>query len=188
MPSPNDITKGTVINRNGDLWLVVSFQRVSPGKGGSFVRTKMKSIKTGKVVEENFKASEPLVFEDVQYKKMQYLYNDGSHYTFMDTVSYEQVAIAKEDLGEDTKYLLENLEVIVVMHGSNALTVQLPIKITYKVALADPAVKGDSSSGNVLKDSEMDNGLKVRVPIFIKPGDEIVVNTDSGEYSERVNK
>lgn len=188
MPSPNDIKKGTVINRNGELVVVVDFQRVSPGKGSSFVRTRMKSLTTGKVKEENFKSSENLTFEDVQYKKMQYLYNDGNLYTFMDNQSYEQVSIATSDIQDEIKYLKEGIDVKVVMHGGNALTIELPQKIEYTIAYTEPAVKGDTASGNVLKDAEMDNGLKVRVPTFINQGDVIMVNTTSGDYTERVSK
>jgi elongation factor P len=188
MPSPNDIKKGVIINRNGDLLLVVDFQRVSPGKGGSFVRTKTKNLKTGKVLEENLKAAEPLVFEDVQYKKMQYLFSDGNLYTFMDNQNYEQVSVAKDEMGDIVPYLKEGLEVTVVMHNEAAVTVSLPQKIQYTVTYTEPAVKGDTASGNVLKEAEMDNGLIAKVPAFIHQGDVVMINTDTGAYSERVSK
>lgn len=188
MASPNDIKKGTVVNRDGELWYVIDFQRVAPGKGSSFVRTRMKHLTTGKVKEENFKSAENLVFEDVQYKKMQYLYNDGNLYTFMDNQTYEQISIAKGDLEDSIPYMKEGLEVKVAIHGENALTIELPQKIQYTVAYTEPAVKGDTASGNVLKDAEMDNGLKVRVPVFISTGDEILVNSGTGAYAERVTK
>ena len=188
MASPNDIKKGTVINRDGELMVVVDFQRVSPGKGSSFVRTRMKNITSGKVKEENFKSAENLTFEDVQYKRMQYLYTDGNLYTFMDTQTYEQISMSAADIGDDVKYLKEGLEVKVVVLGEKALTIELPQKIQYTVTYTEPAVKGDTASGNVLKDAEMDNGLKARVPVFINQGDEILVNTVSGEYAERISK
>lgn len=188
MASPNDIKKGTVIRLNGELNIVIDFQRVSPGKGSSFVRTRMKNMKSGKVTEQNFKSAENLDFEDVQYKKMQYLFNDGLLYTFMDNQSYEQVTIAKDDIGEDVKFLKDGLEVTVIMHGETPLTVDLPKKIEYTVTHTEPAVKGDTASGNVSKDAQMDNGLMVRVPIFIGEGDTIIVNTENGEYNERVTK
>ena len=187
MSSPNDVKKGTVIRFEGDLQVVVDFQRVSPGKGSSFVRTRMKNIRTGKIVEQNFKSAESLEFEDVAYKKMQYLYNDGTLYTFMDNKSYEQVQLNGEDIGEDKKFLKEGLEVTIVMHGETALTIELPMKIQYKIISSPPAVKGDTASGNVTKEVELDNGLKVRVPIFLKEGEEIMVNTGTGEYTERVS-
>ncbi|PJA45588.1 elongation factor P [Candidatus Uhrbacteria bacterium CG_4_9_14_3_um_filter_50_9] len=188
MPSPNDIKKGTIINKGGDLWLIVDFQRVSPGKGGSFVRTKMKNLKTGKVNEENMKASETLTFEDVNYKKMQFLFSDGHLFTFMDNQNYEQVAIGADEIESAIPYLKEGLEVKVAMHNGAAMTIELPQKIQYSVVYTEPAVKGDTASGNVLKDAELDNGLKVRVPSFINQGDEILINTDSGDYTERVSK
>ena len=188
MSSPNDIKKGVVLNYEGHLWVVVDFQRVSPGKGGSFVRTKMKNLKTGKVNEYNLKSSENIVFEDVQNKKMQYLFTDGTLYTFMDTVSYEQTEIPVEMLGDDVKYLKEGLEVMVVMHEGNALAMELPRKIEYTVTYSEPAVKGDTASGNVLKEVELDNGLMAKAPAFINQGDVIMINSENGEYAERVSK
>jgi len=186
--SPNEIRKGTVIRFDGALWIVTEFQRVSPGKGSSFVRTRIKNLTTGKVVENNFKSAESLDFEDVQYKKMQYLFNDGHLYTFMDNASYEQVALSKEDIGEDIKFLKEGVEVMIILHNGNPLTIELPNKIEYTVAETEPAVKGNTASGNVTKEAKMDNGLVVKVPIFIGEGDQIIVNTDSGDYAERVSK
>ncbi len=188
MPSPNEMRKGTVIRHDGDLWVVVDFQRVSPGKGSSFVRTKIKSMKSGKVVENNFKSSETLEFEDVQYKKMQYLFNDGMLYTFMDNQSYEQVTMGRDDIGDDVKFLKEGVEVTIVMHEEKALTIQLPMKIQYKIVETEPAVKGDTAGGNVQKDAVVENGLKIRVPIFVAEGDEVMIATEDGSYVERVSK
>ncbi|MBI5369945.1 elongation factor P [Candidatus Uhrbacteria bacterium] len=187
MSSPNDIKKSTVINQNGELWIVIDFQRVSPGKGSSFVRTRMKNLKSGKVQETNFKSAESLTFEDVQYKRMQYLYNDGNLYTFMDNMTYEQFSIAKADMEDSLPYMKEGLEVTVVLHNGQPLTINLPQKIQYTVAYTEPAVKGDTASGGVLKEAELDNGLKVKVPAFIAQGNEVLVNTETGLYSERVN-
>jgi len=186
--SPNEIKKGTVIRYEGNLWAVTDFQRVSPGKGSSFVRTKMKNLSSGKVVENNFKSAESLDFEEVQYRKMQYLFNDGTFYTFMDNQNYEQVSLSAADVGEDVKYLKEGMDVTIVMHDTTPLTVDLPKKVQYIVKETEPAVKGDTASGNVTKDAVLDNGLKVRVPIFVGEGDEIVINTEDGSYSERVAK
>lgn len=188
MASPNDIRKGTVINLEGDLWVVVGFQRVSPGKGSSFVRTRMKSLSTGKVVENNFKSAESLTFEQVGFKKMQYIFGDENTLTFMDGNTYEQVMLGRDVVGEDAKYLKEGLDVTVIMHGDKAIAMELPLKVQYTVAQTDPAVKGDTASGNVLKDATADNGLAMRVPIFIKEGDEVVISTDTGDYVERIAK
>ena len=148
----------------------------------------MKSLSSGKVKEENFKASESLDFAEVINKNMQYIFSDGNGHTFMDGVSYEQVAIGEEVVGDDAKYLKEGLDVIVVTHEGTPIALDLPGKIEYTVDQTEPAVKGDTVSGNVTKDATMDNGLVVRVPIFIKNGDVIKVNTESGEYSERVSR
>lgn len=185
MSSPNDIKKGTVINMNGDLWVAIDFQRVSPGKGSSFVRTRIKNMQTGKVMDQTFKSAENLDFEEVSYKKMQYLYHDESLFTFMDSQSYEQVAVSVDNVGEDKKFLKDGMEVTVVMHGESAIAVELPQKVTYEITDAEPAVKGDTASGNVQKNATLENGLEVRVPIFVKAGDKVVINTTTGEYVER---
>ncbi len=187
MPSPNEIKKGIIIKQNGTLWLVVDFQRVSPGKGGSFVRTKLKNLQTGKAQDVVYKSAETLEFEDVSFKNMQYLFNDDSIATFMDAVSYEQVEVPMNIIGDDAKYFKEGLEVKVAMHGNNPVTIELPRKITYQIKSAPPAVKGDTASGNVTKEVELDNGMKAQVPIFIKEGDNIVINPEKGEYVERAN-
>lgn len=188
MASPNDIKKGTVINTSGELWVVATFQRVSPGKGSSFVRVRMKSLASGKMVEATFKSSETLTFEQVQYKKMQFIFGDAATLTFMDAQTFEQVVLGRDLIGEDARFLKEGLEVTVIMHGERAISLELPLKISYVVAHTEPAVKGDTASGNVLKDATMDNGLLVRVPIFLKEGEEIAVNTETGEYVERINR
>jgi len=187
MPSPNEIKKGTIIKQNNELWVVVDFQRVSPGKGSSFVRTKLKNIQSGKAQDVVYKSAETLEFEDVTFKSMQYLFHDDSIATFMDAVSYEQVEVPMSTIGDDAKYFKEGLDVKVAMHGETPVTVELPRKITYKVTSAPPAVKGDTTSGNVTKEVELDNGMKANAPIFIKEGDNIVINPETGEYVERAN-
>lgn len=188
MASPNDIRKGTVIKMDNELWAVVSFQRVSPGKGSSFVRTRIKSLSSGKVVENNFKSAESLTFEDVSYRKMQYIFSDENTLTFMDGQSYEQVALGRDMVGDDAVYLKEGLDVTVVMHGEKAISMELPLKIEYTIADTEPAVKGDTASGNVTKEATCDNGLKIRVPIFVGVGDVVRIATETGEYVERVAK
>lgn len=188
MASPNDIRKGTVINLDNDLWIVVSFQRVSPGKGSSFVRTRIKSMSSGKVVENNFKSAESLTFEDVSFKKMQFIFADEHTLTFMDGQSYEQVSLGRDMVGDDAIYLKEGLEVTIVMHGEKAIAMELPLKIEFTIADTEPAVKGDSAAGNVSKDATCDNGLKIRVPIFVGVGDVVRISTETGSYVERVSK
>jgi elongation factor P len=186
MASPNDIKKGTVIKIDNDLWVVMTFQRVSPGKGSSFVRTRMKSLASGKTVENNFKSAETLTFEEVNYRKMQFIFGDESLLTFMDGQTFDQVTLGRDLVGDDARYLKEGLDVIIIMHNDNAISMELPLKIEYKITETEPAVKGDTASGNVLKDAKMDNGLMVRVPIFVKEGESIMVNTETGDYVERV--
>ncbi len=188
MPSPNDIKKGTVIKIDGQLWSVVEFQRVSPGKGSSFVRTRIKSLSTGKIVENNFKSSETLEFEDVNHRKMSFIFSDPQMYTFMDGDTYEQVQLSADTIGDDAKYLKEGLDVIITMHGEIPLSMEVPRKIEYTIKQTEPAVKGDTASGNVSKEAILDNGLMVRVPIFTKEGDVIRVNTDDCSYVERVSQ
>ena len=188
MASPNDIKKGTVIKIDGQLWSVVDFQRVSPGKGGSFVRTRIKSLSTGKIVENNFKAAETLDFEDVAHRKMSFIFSDPHMYTFMDGDTYEQVQLSNDVVGEDAKYLKEGLDVVITMHGEIPLSMEVPRKIEYTIKQTEPAVKGDTASGNVSKEAILDNGLMVRVPIFTKEGDVIRVNTDDCSYVERVTQ
>jgi elongation factor P len=188
MASPNDIRKGTVIKMDNGLAVVVSFQRVSPGKGSSFVRTRIKYLSSGKVVENNFKSAESLTFEDVGHKKMQFIFADPDTLTFMDGNTFEQVTIGRDLIGEDAKYLKEGLDVTVVMHNDAAISMELPLKIQYTITETEPATKGDTASGNVLKDAKTENGLMIRVPIFIKEDDQVMVNTETGDYVERVAK
>lgn len=181
----SDISNGTVIRFRDGLYQVVEFQHVSPGKGSSFVRTKMKHLETGKALEFNFKDGDSVEVVQVDRRGMQYLYGDAQYYTFMDMESYEQVQVPVAVVGDDGRFLLEGLQVMVVMHDGRALSVTLPKKITVKVVRAPDAVKGDSSGGNVTKDVELENGTIIRAPLFIKEGDEIMVNTETGTYSER---
>ncbi len=188
MASPNDIKKGTVINLNGDLWVVTSFQRVSPGKGSSFVRTRIKSLATGKVVENNFKSAETLTFEQVNNRKMQFIFGDADSLTFMDGQTFDQVQLSRDMVGDDAAYLKEGLDVNIIMHGEKAISIELPLKIQYVITETEPATKGNTASGNVLKDAKVDNGLMIRVPIFVNQGDNVLVNTETGDYVERVAK
>jgi elongation factor P len=187
MANVSEIKKGHVINWKDSLWVIGEFQHVSPGKGSAFTKIKLKNINTGKVIENTFKSSETLEFISVAKKNMQYLFSDEISHTFMDMVSFEQVTVDKDMVGDDAKYLKEGLQVIISINEDRAVAAELPKKIEYTVGYAEPAVKGDTASGGVMKNSTMENGLEVRVPGFIKVGDKILVNSDSGDYSERVN-
>ncbi len=185
MGDTSDIKKGVVIKHQGDLYVVTSFQFVNPGKGQAFSKTKMKSISSGKTMEITYKSGENIDLVQVRRKTMQYLYNDGAMYSFMDKESYETVEVNASIIGDDVKFLKDGLDVICVFHEDAIVAIDLPIKITYTVIRAPDAVKGDTASGNVTKVIELDNGLEINAPIFIKEGDEIVINSTTGEYDSR---
>ncbi len=188
MANPSEIKKGIVINHNGQLHAVVDFQHVNPGKGGSFVRTRMKNLANGKVIEITYKTSENIDISEVNFQTMQFLYQDGENYAFMNMDTYEQIEMEGDLIGDEAKYLKEGLKVIVGLNEEKPVSIQIPKKIQYKVVEAPPAVRGDSASGNVTKDIVLDNGLEIKAPIFIKEDDEILVNTETGDYCERVSK
>jgi elongation factor P len=185
MASTSEIRKGVVIKHQGDLYVVVEFQHINPGKGSAFVRTRMKNLSSGKVIEITYKTSETVEIVSVSFQTMQYLYKSGDNYAFMDMSSYEQIEMDGDLVGDDAKYLKEGLDVIVGMYEGSPVSIQIPKKIQYKVVEAPPAVKGDSASGNVTKEIKLDNGLVIQAPIFIKEGEEVLVNTETGEYSAR---
>lgn len=185
MASTSEIRKGAVIRHQNDLFVVVESQHINPGKGAAFVRTRMKSLGTGKVIEITYKTSETVEIVSVEFQTMQYLYKNNERFAFMDMKSYEQVEMDADLIGDEAKYLKEGLEVIVGLYEEKPVSIQLPKKVQYKVTEAPPAVKGDSAAGNVTKEITLDNGLKIQAPIFIKEGEEILVNTETGEYSAR---
>lgn len=184
MASVNDIGKGSVIRFKGGLSVVVEFQHVNPGKGSSFVRARLKDIASGKVVEQTFKAAESVEFVEVERPRMQYLYADPSGYTFMDQTSFEQVTIPRAMIGDGAGYLKEGVEVHVATHEGTPIAVELPKKVALIVTEAFEAVRGDTSGG-VMKEVTLETGMKTRVPMFIKQGETVVLNTDTGEYVER---
>jgi elongation factor P len=185
MGDTTDIRKGAVIRRGNELFVVTTFQFVNPGKGAAFTKTKMKSISSGKTIEITYKSGESIDTVQVQKQNLQYLYKSGEFYSFMNQDTYETLDVGGNVLGEDAKYLRDGLDVIAVMHEGAVVAIDLPKKVSYKVVIAPPAVKGDSASGNVTKEVELANGLKVFAPIFIKEGESIVVNTEKGEYGGR---
>ena len=197
----SDIRKGAVIRHNGNLYVVVEFQHVNPGKGAAFTRTRMKDLASGKVIEITYKSGEAVDIVSVAFQTMQYLYktgdrfddahgrleqqSKGDNYAFMNMTTYEQVEMNGDLVGDEGKYLKEGLEVIIGLFEDRPVSLELPKKVKYRVAEAPPAVKGDTASGNVTKEIVLDNGLRVQAPIFIKEGEEILVNTETGQYSAR---
>lgn len=187
MASTSDVRKGVVIRQPNDLFVVVEFQHVNPGKGAAFVRARMKSLGSGKVLEVTYKTSESVDIVQVDFRTMQFLYKSGDNLAFMNMETYEQIEMNGDLVGDDAKYLKEGLDVVVGLYEGRPVSIELPKKIKYKVVEAPPAVRGDSATGNVTKEITLDNGLKVQAPIFIKEGEEILVNTETGDYSARAN-
>jgi len=170
---------------NNDLWVVVEKQFVSPGKGSAFYRVKLKSMGTGKVVEHTFKSGENVDMVHVQNQNMQYLYREGAQYALMDTETYDQLLVNADILGDDVRFLKEGLNVVAKVYEGRVVAVDLPKKITYEVVEAEHAVKGDTASGNVTKTVKLENGLEIQAPLFIKQGEQVIVNTETGQYVER---
>lgn len=161
------------------------FQHVKPGKGGAFVRSKVRYLRSGRNVEKTFRAGERFPDAPIEMRKMQYLYNDGSDYIFMDTQSYDQVPFAPDVLGDATKWLLENMEVGVMFFHDQPINIELPWQVVYTVVETDPGLKGDTST-NTLKPAKIETGTTVMVQLFVNEGDRIKVDTRTGDYIERV--
>ena len=179
-----DFRKGTYIGFKEGVWQIVEFQHVNPGKGSAFVRTKLKQAGTGKVVEHTFKAGESVPDVNIETSDAEYLYSDGTNYVFMDNSTYEQHEILAEDIEDITGYLTENQKVMILKHDGNPINVTLPKKITLEVTEAPPGVKGDST-GSVTKVVTLETGMTIPTPLFVKAGDKIVINTETGNYVER---
>lgn len=184
MISVNDFKTGLTIEVDGGIWRVVDFQHVKPGKGAAFVRSKLKNLRTGAVQEKTFRAGEKVAKAQIDNKKMQYLYDDGDNYVFMDMQSYEQIEMPKQQVAEEMLYVLENTELTVIMYGNEVLGVDLPNTVTLEVAETEPNIKGDTSSGGS-KPAVMETGLTVNVPFFVNQGDKLIVNTQDGNYVSR---
>ena len=185
MGDTTGIKKGAVIRHNNELYVVTTFQFVNPGKGCAFTKTKMKSISNGKTIEITYKSGETVDTVRVDRENLQYLYSNGVFYSFMNNETYETIEVSEDVISDEVKYLKEGLEVIASLNEGNIVAIQLPKKVQYKVIDSPPAVKGDTASGSVTKEIGLDNGLKIYAPIFIKEGEEILVNTETGEYSGR---
>ena len=176
---------GLKLELDGEPFTMIYFQHVKPGKGGAFVRTKVKNLKTGRVLDRTFRAGERVEEADVEEKTMQYLYQEGENFVFMDTQSYDQLPFTPEQLGDARKFLKENLEVSVVLWRGKPIGVELPSFIEATVTRCDPGIKGDTASG-ATKPATIETGAVLQVPLFIKEGDVLRVDTRSGQYVERV--
>jgi elongation factor P len=180
----NDLKNGMTLDLDGSLWTVVEFQHVKPGKGPAFVRTKMKQVMTGKVVEKTFNAGVKVEIAVVEKRDMQYLYKDGEDYVFMDTSSYDQITISGATVGDAANYMLENAEVIVAMHEGNPLYIELPASVALEITYTEPGIQGDRSSGGT-KPATVETGIDIQVPLFIKQGEKVLVDTRDGSYLGR---
>jgi len=185
MATSNDLKNGLVLNIDGQLWTVIEFQHVKPGKGPAFVRTKLKNVLTGKVVERTFNAGVKVETANVDKREMNYLYNDGSGYVFMDNQNYEQMNLSNEVVGDAKDYLLENQGAIVAVYEGNPIYVELPASVVLEITFTEPGLQGDRSSGGT-KPATVETGLQIQVPLFIEQNTKVRVDTRTGEYLGRV--
>jgi len=185
LASTADFRNGMVLEIDNGLVSIVEFQHVKPGKGGAFVRTKLKNVLTGAVVDRTFRAGEKVNEVRLERKPLQYLYGDGQLYHFMDITTYEQFPVSGEVIGDQVKYLKENLEVTGLFQGDTILGVELPFFVELKVVETDPGVRGDTATGGS-KPAKLESGAIINVPLFIEVGNTIRVDRRTNEYLERV--
>ena len=182
--STNQFKNGMHVELDGQVWRIVEFQHVKPGKGGAFVRTKLKHMKLGRVIDNTFRAGEKVELVDFEEKRMQHLYKDD-RYHFMDLDTYDQISLSAEEVGDARDYLKENTEVEILFIDASPVTVELPNFIELQIAKTDPGIRGDTASGGS-KPATLETGAVVQVPLFLNEGDVVKVDTRSGEYLGRV--
>lgn len=185
MATSNDLKNGMVLMIDGQLWSVIEFQHVKPGKGPAFVRTKLRSVTTDKVVDKTFNAGVKVETANVDRRDMQYLYNDGSGYVFMDLTSYDQISLDPKVVGEAANFLLENQNAVVALHDGNPLYVELPASVALQITYTEPGLQGDRSTGGN-KPATLETGYQIQVPLFIENNTRVKVDTRTGEYLGRV--
>ncbi|KLU61345.1 elongation factor P [Peptococcaceae bacterium CEB3] len=184
MISSNDFKTGVTIEVDGDVYTIVEFQHVKPGKGAAFVRTKLKNVKTGGVVERKFNAGEKVPRAHVERREMQYLYKDGEHYVVMDNENYEQMSLTADQIGDQVKWLKENMNLGVLFFGSDVIGVDIPNSVQLAVVATEPGVKGDTATGGT-KPATVETGAIVQVPFFVNEGDVLIIDTRTGNYVQR---
>jgi len=185
MATTNDLKNGMVLNIDGQLWAVTEFQHVKPGKGPAFVRTKLRNVESGKNVDKTFNAGTKVETANVDKRTMQYLYNDGSNYVFMDTSSYEQTEVSPEIVGDAKNFMLENQEAIVATNEGRVLFIELPASVELEVTFTEPGLAGDSATGRT-KPATLETGHEIQVPLFINQNERIKVDTRDSSYLGRV--
>ena len=181
----NDLKNGITLQLDNGLFTVIEFQHVKPGKGGAFVRTKLRNLKTGNVLEKTFNAGIRVEQAMLEKKDMQFLYRDGDDYVFMDTESYDQINVAPVALGDAADYILESMIAIIATHNNDIVSVEIPASVELLIANTEPGIQGDRVSG-ARKPAELQTGKTIQVPLFVNIGDKVKVDTRSGEYLTRV--
>ncbi len=185
MATSNDLRNGMVLLIDGQLWSVIEFQHVKPGKGPAFVRTKLRSVTTGKVVDKTFNAGVKVETANVDRRDMQYLYNDGSGFVFMDLTSYDQITLDENVVGDAKNFLLENQNAVVALHECNPLYVELPASVILEITYTEPGLQGDRSTGGT-KPATLETGYQIQVPLFVENNTKVKVDTRTGDYLGRV--
>jgi elongation factor P len=186
VPSTNDLKNGMTLDLDGQLWSVVEFQHVKPGKGGAFVRTTLKNVTTGKVVDRTFNAGVKVDVATVDKREMTYLYREGEDFVFMDTESYDQIQVPAETVGAAADYMLENTNATVAVHDNVPLYVELPASVELTISYTEPGLQGDRSSGGT-KPATLETGASIQVPLFVTNGERVKVDTRDGRYLGRAN-
>ena len=180
-----DLRNGTTFELDGNVFKVVEFQHVKPGKGAAFVRVKMKNVITGAVIERTFNPSEKLQGAEIEKKDMQYLYNDGTLYYFMDNTTYDQIPLNEEQIGDALKYIKENMNVTILSFKGNVFAVEPPMFVELEVTYTEPGFSGNTTTTSG-KPAKLENGLEISVPLFVEIGDRIRIDTRTGQYMERL--
>lgn len=183
--STNDLKNGMVLDLDGQLWTVIWFQHHKPGKGNTVVRSKLKHVLSGKVVDRTFNSDTKVESASVDRREMQYLYHDGEAYVFMDTDTYDQLNLSQEVVGDAKDYLLENQVATVALHEGNPLYIDLPASVELEITYTEPGLQGDRSTGGT-KPATVETGLQIQVPLFISTGERVKVDTRDGSYLGRV--
>ncbi len=187
MATTNDIKNGTVLNLEGQLWSVIEFQHVKPGKGGAFVRTKMRNVRTGKIVDKTFNAGLKIETANVDRRDYQFLYRDGADFVFMDLTDYDQISVPESVVGDAANFMLENQQATIAMHDGEPLYIELPVSVVMEITYTEPGLQGDRSTGGT-KPATIETGYEIQVPLFLETGTKVKIDTRTGDYLGRVNE
>ena len=187
MADTSDFKNGLVFKHKNSLFKIVEFLHVKPGKGGAFVRTKLKNIKTGQVIDETFRSGEKIEIIRLDAQQFNYLYKDSDGYYFMNNETFEQISLSNEAIGSSSDWLIENTEATIVFHQENPIEIRLPVHVNYEVVETDPGEKGNTAQGGT-KPAKIETGVTLQVPLFVQIGDTIRVDTREKKYIERVKK